>query len=78
MTFRRGQGMSMEYEEIVSEYHIFHVHLSFPPFRSFVIDADVSLHLLVLLVKATDENLTSENWEMIMNLCDQSAGGRSE
>ena len=23
------------------------------------------------LVKTTDENLTSENWELILNLCDK-------
>lgn len=30
-----------------------------------------------IVIKATDENLTSENWEIILNLCDkvQDEGG---
>ena len=31
----------------------------------------VGLRLTFILVKATDENLTSENWEIILNLCDK-------
>lgn len=29
--------------------------------------------LIIVSVKATDENQTSENWEIILNLCDKVA-----
>lgn len=31
----------------------------------------MKLSLISLLAKATDENLTSENWEVILDVCDK-------
>ena len=30
-----------------------------------------TVSILRILAKTTDENLTSENWELILNLCDK-------
>lgn len=45
-----------EYDDIVSEY----------PYTYIIIQILISWP-----AKATDENLTSENWELILNLCDK-------
>ena len=53
-----GGGSSSEYEDIVSELSL----------------AGMLLEQMLITAytdKATDENLTSENWELILNLCDK-------
>jgi hypothetical protein len=52
-----GGGGTNSYDEIVSEYQC-HIH--------------IVMHLMMDdAAKTTDENLTSENWELIMNCCDK-------
>lgn len=54
-----GGGTSTEYDDIVSKSsHVYPIHIA-------GLDSDS------LSDKTTDENLTSENWELILNLCDK-------
>lgn len=57
MTSMFGGGTTNPYDEVVSEY---------PGNLPLLSHIDT-----VLSVKTTDENLTSENWELILNLCDK-------
>lgn len=54
-----GGNSSSEYDEIVGEVLDNKQQQTFP--------------LNIPTAKTTDENLTSENWELIMNLCDKVA-----
>lgn len=54
-----GGSSSTEYEDIVSEW----LHTIFPEHRLIASNRCAD--------KTTDENLTSENWELILNLCDK-------
>lgn len=54
-------GQANPYDDIVSEYNF---TLVLVKWRSWGL-------MNLFIVKTTDENLTGENWELILNLCDK-------